>query len=66
MYRTKFFDHLILIAGVILMLGPLVVAFTTSTHTAAQIHTDGLMLSIGDHFTETYEKVLFRSASPVR
>ena len=29
MYRTKFFDHLILIAGVILMLGILVVAFTT-------------------------------------
>lgn len=61
MYRTKFFDHLILIAGVIFMLGPLVVAFTTSTHSAAEIHSNGLMLSVGDHFTETYEKVLFES-----
>ncbi|PZU85974.1 MAG: sn-glycerol-3-phosphate ABC transporter permease UgpE [Shinella sp.] len=60
MYRTKFFDHLILIAGVILMLGPLVVAFATSTHSAAEIHSKGLMLSIGDQFGETYNKVLFR------
>jgi sn-glycerol 3-phosphate transport system permease protein len=61
MYRTKFFDHLILIAGVIFMLGPLVVAFTTSTHSAAEIHTHGLMLSVGDDFTTTYDKVLFKS-----
>jgi sn-glycerol 3-phosphate transport system permease protein len=60
MYRTKFFDHLILIAGVVLMLGPLVVAFTTSTHTAADIHSKGLMLSLGGHFEETYGNVLFR------
>ncbi|MCM2396933.1 sn-glycerol-3-phosphate ABC transporter permease UgpE [Rhizobium sp. S95] len=59
MYRTKFFDHLILIAGVVLMLGPLVVAFTTSTHSAAEIHSKGLMLSIGDQFDETYSRVLF-------
>ncbi|NML75147.1 sn-glycerol-3-phosphate ABC transporter permease UgpE [Rhizobium sp. S-51] len=60
MYRTKFLDHLILIAGVVLMLGPLVVAFTTSTHTAADIHSKGLMLSLGGHFEETYGNVLFR------
>ncbi|WP_416796478.1 sn-glycerol-3-phosphate ABC transporter permease UgpE [Ciceribacter azotifigens] len=59
MYRTKFFDHLILIAGVVLMLGPLVIAFTTSTHSAAEIHSKGLMLTVGDHFGETYSKVLF-------
>ena len=61
MYRTRFFDHLILICGVIFMLGPLVVAFTTSTHSAAEIHTNGLMLNIGDDFTTTYDKVLFKS-----
>lgn len=59
MFRTKFFDHLILIAGVVLMLGPLVVAFTTSTHSAAEIHAKGLMLSVGDQVGETYSKVLF-------
>ena len=57
MYRTKFFDHLILIAGVIFMLGPLVVAFTTSTHSAAEIHSSGLTLTVGDHLTETYGNV---------
>jgi sn-glycerol 3-phosphate transport system permease protein len=61
MYRTKFFDHLILMAGVIFMLGPLVVAFTTSTHSAAEIHSSGLTLTVGDHLTETYGKVLFKS-----
>jgi sn-glycerol 3-phosphate transport system permease protein len=59
MYRTKLFDHVILILGVIVMLGPLVVAFTTSSHTAAEIHQKGLMLSMGGHLEETYHKVLF-------
>jgi sn-glycerol 3-phosphate transport system permease protein len=39
---------------------PVVVAFTTSSHTAADIHSNGLSLSWGDDFTETYEKVLTR------
>ncbi|MDQ0455368.1 sn-glycerol-3-phosphate ABC transporter permease UgpE [Rhizobium paknamense] len=59
MYKTKFFDHLILIVGCLLMLSPIIVAFTTSTHTAAEIHQKGLMLTPGGHFTETYSKVLF-------
>lgn len=59
MYKTKLFDHVILILGVIVMLGPLVVAFTTSSHTAAEIHQKGLMLSMGGHLEETYHKVLF-------
>ncbi len=41
------------------MLSPIIVAFTTSTHTAAEIHQKGLMLTPGGHFTETYSKVLF-------
>ncbi|MCM2291705.1 ABC transporter permease subunit [Allorhizobium sp. BGMRC 0089] len=59
MYRTKVFDHLILILGVVIMLGPLVVAFTTSTHTAAEIDRHGLMLSMGHNFIPTYKKVIF-------
>jgi sn-glycerol 3-phosphate transport system permease protein len=58
MHRTSFFDHVILILGSLLMIAPVVVAFTTSTHEAAEIHREGLTLAIGSHFTETYTKVL--------
>ena len=60
MYRTNFRDHLVLIIGSLLMLLPVVVAFTTSTHEAADIHMNGLTLVPGDHFAETYETVLTR------
>lgn len=52
-------DHLILLAGVFVMMAPVVVAFMTSTHKAPDIHMDGLMLSWGDNFLATYKKVLF-------
>jgi sn-glycerol 3-phosphate transport system permease protein len=58
MHRTGFFDHLILLFGAFIMVAPVVIAFTTSTHDAAEIHRTGLTLAIGDHFTETYSKVL--------
>jgi sn-glycerol 3-phosphate transport system permease protein len=58
MHRTSFFDHLILLIGAFVMVAPVVVAFTTSTHTAAEISRSGLTLSIGDDFTATYGKVL--------
>jgi sn-glycerol 3-phosphate transport system permease protein len=58
MRRTSPFDHLILILGSLLMILPVVVAFTTSTHEAADIHMNGLTFSLGGHFIETYEKVL--------
>ncbi len=58
MHRTGFFDHLILLIGCFVMVAPVVIAFTTSTHDAAEIHRSGLTLTIGNHFTETYSKVL--------
>ena len=58
MHRTGIFDHLILFLGAMLMIAPVVVAFTTSTHEAAEIHREGLTLTIGSHFSETYAKVL--------
>ena len=58
MYRTRLFDHLILFIGALIMVLPVVVAFTTSTHDAAEIHREGLTFSLGSHFTETYSKVL--------
>lgn len=58
MYKTKPLDHLILLLGCLLMVTPVVVAFMTSTHDAASIHSTGLMVSWGGHFDETYAKVL--------
>ncbi|MBD8555606.1 sn-glycerol-3-phosphate ABC transporter permease UgpE [Rhizobium sp. CFBP 8762] len=58
MHRTKFFDHLILMIGVFVMVAPVVMAFLTSTHEAAEIHMNGLQATWGGHFVETYSKVL--------
>jgi len=58
MYRTKFADHLVLIIGALFLIVPVIVAFMTSMHTAAEIHRTGLTLMPGDHFAETYTKVL--------
>lgn len=58
MYRIRFTDHFILILGALFLCMPVVVAFMTSTHTAADIHSNGLSLAWGDNFVATYEKVL--------
>jgi sn-glycerol 3-phosphate transport system permease protein len=60
MQRTKILDHVILLIGVFIMVTPVVVAFMTSTHDAADIHSNGLSLTWGGHFAETYETVLTR------
>jgi sn-glycerol 3-phosphate transport system permease protein len=58
MHRTRFFDHLILLLGAAFLVTPVLVAFMTSTHTAADIHMNGLTLLPGGHGVETYHKVL--------
>lgn len=60
MHRTRPLDHLILILGCLFMGLPVVVAFMTSTHTAADIHMNGLSLAPGGHGVETYTEVLTR------
>ena len=60
MNRVKPFDHLILLIGVFIMVAPVLVAFMTSTHEAAEIHRTGLSATWGGHFAETYDKVLTR------
>jgi sn-glycerol 3-phosphate transport system permease protein len=60
MNRIRFLDHLVLMLGVFVMVAPVVVAFMTSTHEAADIHRNGLSLAWGGHFTETYNTVLTR------
>jgi sn-glycerol 3-phosphate transport system permease protein len=53
------FDHAILIAGSLLMLLPVYLAFMTSTHEAVTIHTQGVQYLPGDRFLENYSTVLF-------
>ncbi|MCA1490278.1 sn-glycerol-3-phosphate ABC transporter permease UgpE [Ensifer sp. NBAIM29] len=60
MHRTRILDHVILLIGVFIMVAPVVVAFMTSTHEAAEIHRNGLSLNWGGHFAETYGTVLTR------
>ena len=60
MNRTKPLDHLVLILGALFMLVPVLVAVMTSTHTAADIHMNGLSLTPGGHGAETYATVLTR------
>jgi sn-glycerol 3-phosphate transport system permease protein len=60
MNRIRPLDHLILILGCLFMLAPVLVAVMTSTHTAADIHMNGLALTPGGHGIETYETVLTR------
>ena len=60
MNRVTPFDHLILLLATLFMLTPVVVAVMTSTHTAVDIHSDGLFLLPGSHGPDTYATVLTR------
>ncbi|MDP5217085.1 sn-glycerol-3-phosphate ABC transporter permease UgpE [Ruegeria sp. 2205SS24-7] len=53
------FDHLILIAGSLLMLMPLVYAFITASYDPVTIHREGLALTFGDELGSNFEKALF-------
>ncbi|SED12057.1 carbohydrate ABC transporter membrane protein 2, CUT1 family [Rhodobacter sp. 24-YEA-8] len=60
MNRIRPFDHLILILGTLFMCVPVLVAVMTSTHSAVDIHMNGLYLTPGDQGLETYQTVLTR------
>ncbi len=51
--------HAVLILGCIVMMAPMVVAFTSSTCDPVVIHSNGLQLGWGGHFHDTYGTVLF-------
>ncbi len=51
-------DHLILIAGSILMLAPVWVAIASSTHPSAEIASLGLQTGLGDNLIGAYRDVL--------
>lgn len=56
---STIFDHLILIAGSLLMLMPLVYAFITASYDPVTIHREGLALTFGDELGTNFEKALF-------
>ena len=58
MRRRDIYDHVVLLLGVLLMMGPLVVAFTTSTFDHVTIHKEGMQLGWGGEFVETYGTVM--------
>ena len=58
MDRVKIYDHIVLLLGVFLMVGPLAVAFMTSTFDYVTIHKEGMQFGWGGQFLETYETVL--------
>ncbi|NVK35638.1 MAG: sn-glycerol-3-phosphate ABC transporter permease UgpE [Rhodobacteraceae bacterium] len=61
MYRLKLGDHIILLAGVLFMVTPVVLAFLTSTHDNIEIFRNGLQFTFGNEFTNTYERVLTKA-----
>ncbi len=56
-YR-QILDHVVLLFGVFLMMGPLVVAFLTSTYNHVTIHRQGMQFGWGGQFLDTYQTVL--------
>ena len=54
--------HAVLIFGVILMMGPVIVAFLSSTYDAATIHRHGLQVGWGGNFGPTYHAVLLEKS----
>ena len=58
MDRVKIYDHAVLLIGVFLMVGPLAVAFMTSTFDHVLIHKEGMQFGWGGEFAETYKTVL--------
>ena len=58
----KIIDHLILIAGSLFMLLPVLAVFLTSTYDNATISREGLQLGWGGHFTQVYGTLLTTKA----
>ena len=51
-------NHTILIAGIVVFVGPLVLIFLSSTHATGTLVSDSLQFSWGGHFLENYGRVL--------
>ena len=60
MHKPRITDHVILILGVVVMMGPVLAAFMTSTYDHVTIHREGIQLGWGGEFLSTYGDVLTR------
>jgi len=60
MDKPNWADHAVLLLSVALMIGPLIVAFTTSTYDPVVIHKEGMQLGFGGNFIDTYNTVIFQ------
>lgn len=58
--RVQIAHHVVLILGVLLMCGPMAVAFMSSTFDPVVIHSEGLQIGWGGEFLSTYETVMFK------
>lgn len=58
--KARLYDHVVLILGVLLMMGPLAVAFMTSTFDPVTIHREGMQVGWGCNFVDTYATVLWQ------
>ena len=58
--RIRAYDHIVLILGVLLMMGPIFVAFMTSTYDHVTIHREGMQVGWGGNFVQTYANVLYQ------
>ncbi len=56
--RHQLLNHLILILGIAFLALPLWMVFASSTHEPATLIRDGMQLTVGNHFWETYSSVL--------
>ncbi|MGR3807035.1 carbohydrate ABC transporter membrane protein 2, CUT1 family [Pasteurella testudinis DSM 23072] len=61
--RSKIFDHVILISGVIFLMLPVWLALTSSTHSAEYLARNGIQFWFGDEFISTYRDLLFGTSS---
>lgn len=59
MPRKHFLDHLILLIGVFLIVGPVIVIAFSSTHSGATLGQDGLQFLPGPYGVEVYSRALF-------
>lgn len=60
MDKPNWADHVVLLLGVGFMIGPLIVAFSTSTYDPIVIHQKGMQLGWGGNFIDTYNTVIFQ------
>jgi len=58
--KVRVWDHVVLLFGVVLMMGPIFVAFTTSSFDHVTIHREGMQFGWGGNFLETYKTVIYQ------